>query len=283
MDCPYCQLSDLTRATLPAHLANDCLETLVACPHTRFGCEWLGKRGIIAAQHLTDDCPYEQLKAFLHLHETQIDNLQLENRNLTLNVSDSIVTIEALSRRVDQLECRVGHNSIPADSLTPPTSTILESLSSISSQIKNMTISLEQVKRASEQSVYELQGEISVLQMGLHDLRGEIIAFQQAQYHESASRYWARTQNVSTAPGSIDSSKGRAPASSPPNAETPLLGPYTSFSFSPYAAAGGQTMYPLLHMQSSRRFYGWPYQANSWGGPSSPDGGLSGQAGGTKL
>ncbi|CAD6568902.1 MAG: hypothetical protein CYPHOPRED_002942 [Cyphobasidiales sp. Tagirdzhanova-0007] len=287
IDCPHCQLPDLTRFSLSSHLANECPEATVSCPHSRFGCSWCGKQRVLIDEHLSIDCPYEPLKVLLHSNEQQLCDLRQENLILRRDGSSLQDRCEILSQRVDQLDSQMGHTS--ATDITHrimPSSTVLDSLTLLSSHFQDVSISTERATRASEQSVQELRAEISTFQIGMHDLRGEMMALQQAQYYESASRFWARSQ---IGVDSVTSTEGKtgSPSASSLFAQQAQYGMHCGhgYPFPPFSTGTGHPMYaptpPLL--QPVRRFYGWPYPQLCVGGSMSPDGGPNLGTGGTKL
>jgi hypothetical protein len=289
--CLHCSKPDLTRPALSEHTAQECSEAVVSCRHARFGCDWSGKRKLLVEEHLALDCPYEPLKGLLLRNETTIQGLQRDNRDLQEEVSGLRALYQNLSQRVDTLVDRIGRQSSDTPS---PTTPILDTISSLSSQITNLAVSSEQARRASDQSVHDMRGDLNALQMAMHDVRGEMMAMSQAQYYETASRYWAKTHGSQDGAGPSTSSNHSGSGSIPvkslsaaalPSSSTAVSGQMPSLAYPPYLyPTYGSSMYgapppphPNFFMHGPRRFYGWPHPAP---GQTSPDGG---PGGGTKL
>ena len=291
-ECPHCQSSDLSNGSLSAHLENDCPRIEISCPHWHFGCPAKATREAILETHLPTSCLYEPLKPFFLANNQRIRQLEAENRELSDRVISLRADCSALETRMSRVQQRIGPASGEA-----VTDSLEDSVAALTAQVAELSRSNSEARRAADRTHHDMRGEVTSMQMGLHELRGEMMAFQQAQHYEHASRLYSRTSSDSStvaaaaagkegkAISSTSTSAGEAPLAMLPSAQqmyTPFGGP--GYPFPPYM--GAQPFYgpmppPNLMMQPpppGRRFYGWPYAM--YGGGTSPDGGAGG---GTKL
>jgi hypothetical protein len=114
--------------------------------------------------------------------------LETENTVLKRDLRDLRLVFEDLEQRVERLTVGVGVNSTQ-DRLGRP---ISQQIDTLTSQLADMNRASTRAHRASEHSLHEAKGEMSKMQMMLHDLRGELMALQHAQYYENAHRHWGR-------------------------------------------------------------------------------------------
>jgi len=197
---------------------------------------------------------------------------------------------------VERLAISVGL-SYTQDRLEEP---ISQQMSTLTSQITEMNRSSTRAHRVNEQALHVVKGEMSNMQMMMHDLRGELMALQHAQYYENAQRQWGRagpgpaTQANSATASNKDSegsdSEGESTAQVPHSfgrVGPPQLGAYApGYPFPPYlmahtgqpafaAGAPPYNMPPPGSLFGPRRWTGWPYSL----GASSPED----RGGGVKL
>lgn len=239
---------------------------------------------------------------------------QLEADNLSLR-SD----VSALELRLSRVHQRVGAartDSADGDTAGSSTDSLEETVGALRAQVAELAHAQAEARRAAERTHHDARREINSLQVGLHELRGEMMALQQAQYYETASRlYGGRSAAAGQRPGPEiagaavsdgpgKDGKGTAGVSSTTSELAVPAGPqlmYTPFGtpagypfpqllgappHPPGMLPGQQVFYGspnMMMMQPpppGRRFYGWPY--GMYGGGTSPDGG-TGPGGGTKL
>ncbi|CBQ72714.1 conserved hypothetical protein [Sporisorium reilianum SRZ2] len=109
--CDFCHL-DTIKSRLTFHIANDCDQAPVLCPHSAFGCSWIGPRRRLSRSddtasksteqtHLEDECRFEPLKAFFDLFSQHVDSLKEENTVLKARLDDFQTRQLGQARRVD--------------------------------------------------------------------------------------------------------------------------------------------------------------------------------------
>lgn len=235
----------------------------------------------------------------LDAHEGRVAALEAENRDLKRDLRDLRILYEDLEQRVERVTITVGVDSTQ-DRLVQP---ISQQLNSITTQISDLNRTSARAHRTNEQAVHEIKGEMSNMQMMLHDLRGELMALQHAQYYESAYRQWGRSgagpgagaQPSATTTINKDSegsdSEGEALSHTTPTYgrfAVPQPVPYgPGYPFPPYpfahpgpslaagSAGGPYPAPPPSVLFAQRRWSGWPYSL----GTSSPEE----RGGGVKL
>lgn len=280
--CPKCGLADLTNALLLEHTRSTCPETKVACTHVSYGCRWLGKRKHLRPSHLELDCPYERLKDYLSAADRKLEDLKRENASLRSELTALQTTYAELSRRVNQLDARLGDASHSG-----PDSPISRQIAGLSNQMTSLSGIASSSRRIAEQSHTDLRADLNAMQLSMHDLRGELIALQQAQYYESASRFWSRgggqaggdssgsllrtgsEESAAAAGKAASSNVPLHPLAGPPGMHMPMAGP-GAYPFPPYGPLlPGQSMYSPTHpiMPPGRRFFGWPYMPSGGTSP----------------
>lgn len=290
--CPHCDAPDLTRASLGQHLTHDCPETPTTCPHLRFGCAWEGRRADLAKLHLSAQCSYEPLKEYLVINEQELARLKQTNNTLEDDVSGLSSICRDLTIELSTLKSRLGIPEQSYPSSAP--STISDSIASLSGNVTSLTHSSDEIKRNTEQALREIQSDTSVLQMALHDIRADIVAIQQAQYHESALRFWTQQQGPalrtesrrSSGSSGTDDEKAASNTSnqipSPAPSYFSPFPPYPPYTHPAYAVPSHTSLYHMAPvptvMHPNRRLHGWLYPGFPAGPPDVPHGG-----GGTKL
>ncbi|KAL5528589.1 hypothetical protein ACEPAF_7725 [Sanghuangporus sanghuang] len=85
------------RGELSGHTAT-CSELQIACAHSNHGCPWSGKRKTLS-DHL-EKCPYEAIKGFFAVNDTQTSALRDEITVLRRNMSKAEANIHALTREL---------------------------------------------------------------------------------------------------------------------------------------------------------------------------------------
>ena len=322
--CPQCNNGMFDRLSLVHHLEVDCASTVIACPHARFGCPARDARSVMLEQHVPSECAYEPLKGHLHASEDRLASLERENRELSTSLARLRRQYEDLAGRLESVTARIGDAPTSANSGGTGRATLFSmevSLAAVSAQLADLARASAETQRDRERMALDLRGEMGGVQMAVHELKGEMMALQQAHYYESASRYYAARNGQSSAvlpPPLAGSSEGKATSASSvttsgassssatsagegtaPYPHYPGLGGYP---FPPYAglpvhmplasSMSGQPFHsphlPPHHAihgsMSMRRLYGhgWPPLYPMYGaGGASPDGGMYG--GGTKL
>lgn len=202
VSCPNCKDENLARSKLEEHVRDTCPESQIQCPHVRYGCQWKGKRRLLRHDHLEVDCIFEPLKGVLDAHEDRIASLETENNVLKRDLRDLRLVFEDLEQRVEQLTVTVGLNTTQ-DRVAAPLS---QQVQQIGSQVSDLTRSSTRAQRSSEQALHEVKGEMSNMQMMMHDIRGELMALQHAQYYENAYRQWGRAGQAPAKPSSASAS-----------------------------------------------------------------------------
>lgn len=280
------------RCELEHHVAEVCPESRITCIHARHGCNWKGKRRLLRIDHLDVDCIFEPLKPVLDGYEDRISSLEQESTNLKRELSDLRTKFEDLDHRVQRITQNIGYGQT-------------EDLAgqSVNQQLDTLTLQMNELKRAStrsqlasEHTLHEVKGEMSNMQMMLHDFRGELMALQHTQYYENACRsHWGRTAPASASRSERTTSQDGEDSSatgdtSPQSSSTlrPLAMPQPNafgYPFPPYGMAppvfGGPVTSPPFgvpppgSMFGPRRWSGWPYGYGS----SSPEE----RGGGVKL
>lgn len=225
----------------------------------------------------------------LDLHESRIAALETENSDLKKDLRDLRLLYEDLEQRVERLTISVGMNSTQNNLVQP----ISQQLNTLTSQLSDLNGTSVRAHRTNEQAVHEMKGEMSNMQMMLHDLRGELMALQHAQYYENAYKQWGRTatgagvQTSSTTTSNKDS-EGSDSEGETPSQTAPIYGRFTmpqpiaygpGYPFPPYPTTHlGQPLvvgnagpsYPVPPpgmLFAQRRWSGWPYNL----GASSPE------------
>jgi hypothetical protein len=219
-------------------------------------------------------------------------SLETENASLRRDLLDLRGTYEDLERRVNRLTRGIGSPYAQDDANQP----ISEHLSTLASQFTSLSRASNRNQVTNEQTLHDVKGELSNVQMMLHDLRGEFMALQHAQFYENAYRHWggrpapvpstSRVASGSDA-GSTDGKKSEDGDSTttPSTGTAPTFRPMPMFqpngmamgyAFQPYgvppgppfgpANAGPYAMPPPAF--GPRRWSGWPY---GFGGSSSPE------------
>ncbi|KAK9899394.1 hypothetical protein P389DRAFT_48088 [Cystobasidium minutum MCA 4210] len=292
VSCPHCNIEKLPRVELEGHMTDSCPESQVSCPHAQYGCTWKGKRRLLRIDHLDVDCIFEPLKTVLDGHQNRISSLENENSTLKRELADLREKFEDLDHRVQRITHNIGYGQT-RDLAGQP---INQQLDSLAVQMNDMKRASTRSQLASEHTLHEVKGEMSNLQMMLHDLRGELMALQHTQYYENAYRsQWGRsgmpmTSRPNETSQGKDSEDGNADTTSQPNPSSirPLAMPQSNtfgYPFPPYpgmlGAYGGPVtsppygMPPPGSMFAPRRWSGWPYGYTS----SSPEE----RGGGVKL
>ncbi|TKY86187.1 hypothetical protein EX895_005012 [Sporisorium graminicola] len=109
--CEFCELSTI-KSRLTLHVASDCEQAPVLCPHSAFGCGWVGPRRRLTRQadtasksteltHLEDECRFEPLKAFFDIFSQHVNSLKEENSVLKARLDDFQTRQLGQARRVD--------------------------------------------------------------------------------------------------------------------------------------------------------------------------------------
>lgn len=278
-------------------MAKVCPETEAICPHARFGCSWKGKRRLLRHDHLDVDCIFEPLKGVLNVHEQRIECLERENSNLKRDLAELRNTFEDLEHRVERITNDIGYVQTRNDNSQP----INQQLDNLIARVNDLNRTSTRSQLASEHTLHEVKGEMSNLHMMIHDLRGEFMALQHAQYYENAYRQWGRGYGpLSSRPAdqsgsSKSSDEGDLAANGASHEATGLRNMATSqpglpaigYPFPPYGTMqpgpGGFVgatnapygMVPPAPLFGPRRWSGWPYSLGS----SSPEE----RGGGVKL
>lgn len=163
----------------------------MSCPFARFGCTWSARRHALV-DHLGLECVFEPIKTYLLRTEEQLALLTAENASLRADLTDSQAMQRRFETRLERTEARLGTgDGQPEDE----TVSMTESLVTLSARIEALTASSAQAKRLNDDKTHSHREEINALQMGLHELKGEMMALQQMQYYESYSRYMRLQQN----------------------------------------------------------------------------------------
>ncbi|CDU26014.1 uncharacterized protein SPSC_06185 [Sporisorium scitamineum] len=109
--CEFCRLVTI-KSRLTLHITNDCEEAPVLCPHSAFGCSWIGPRRRLTRHadtasksteqtHLEDQCRFEPLKAFFDIFSQHVNSLKEENTVLKAHLDDLQSRQLGQARRVD--------------------------------------------------------------------------------------------------------------------------------------------------------------------------------------
>ncbi|SPO27062.1 uncharacterized protein UTRI_10521_B [Ustilago trichophora] len=109
--CEYCGL-DTIKSRLSGHVADECEDAPVMCPHAGFGCDWIGPRRRLQRSedaagksthrtHLEDECRFEPLKGFFHIFTQHLSQLKDENLALKTRVEDLETRQQGQARRID--------------------------------------------------------------------------------------------------------------------------------------------------------------------------------------
>lgn len=109
--CGYCDLSTI-KSRLAVHIADECQEAPVLCPHAAFGCAWTGPRRRLcrnpdtaskstAQTHLEDECRFEPIKAFFSVFTQHVHSLTDENAALKAKLDEMEARQHGSARRID--------------------------------------------------------------------------------------------------------------------------------------------------------------------------------------
>ena len=102
------------------HLANSCLEKTVSCRQAVNGCTWKGRR--VSLETHVDKCPYESVKGFFSIHNTQIAQLSKENDRLRRRTDRLEGTIRILRQELEWAKLALGPWYRPVYPERPPMS-----------------------------------------------------------------------------------------------------------------------------------------------------------------
>lgn len=210
VDCPSCPATHLLRSSLSTHLSNDCPQAIVPCPLSRFGCPYIGRRHSLSSDHLDNrdgngGCAFEPIKTYLLEAEEKISNLWEENGTLRRELEVLKRTQREVENRLDRLSARLGvdvaHDaatSTAEDEEQTFRSSLSETLSTLSTRVDHLSLTNTQSFQSQEEQSHSARNDINSLQMGLHDLRGEVMALvqqaQQAQHWEYYARFMRQQQ-----------------------------------------------------------------------------------------
>lgn len=226
--CPHCDATaDITRANLQSHIDDACPETVVSCTHSRFGCEWTGKRKDLRNEHLDLDCAFEPLKTLLHHNERRMASLEEALRTVTDAYTNLVSHVEGTEGRSDprrrtrqrpprarsprSIVLATDDNSLSdIEGLEHEDSTthhhqrleqMLERVSGTVEALSNRVSTLEQDARESrahcDQFHEEARLDVDALRLVAHDLRGEMMmAIQTQRFNEESRRSWFELQRA---------------------------------------------------------------------------------------
>lgn len=104
VQCEFCRVETI-KSRLKLHVADECQEAPVLCPHSGFGCSWIGPRQMLSRgpdtasksskrTHLQDECRYEPIKGFFTVFTQHLTQLTDQNA--------------ALKARLEEIEARQG-------------------------------------------------------------------------------------------------------------------------------------------------------------------------------
>ncbi|KAF6767610.1 Zinc finger, RING-type [Kalmanozyma brasiliensis GHG001] len=109
--CEHCDLSTI-KSRLAAHIADECQDAPVLCPHSAFGCVWKGPRHRLSSNpdtaskstaqtHLENECRFEPIKAFFSVFTQHVHSLTDENAALKAKLDEMEARQHGSARRID--------------------------------------------------------------------------------------------------------------------------------------------------------------------------------------
>lgn len=130
--CEFCH-TETIKSRMAMHVAQDCLEAPVFCPHSSFGCDWSGPRHRLSRNpdtaskstqktHLEDECRFEPIKAFFGIFNQHVNELRDENTALRARLDEVQSRQHGQARRIDDCVHSLGSWYRSAGELRPAAS-----------------------------------------------------------------------------------------------------------------------------------------------------------------
>ena len=141
------------------------------------------------------------------------------------------------------MEARLG---VAAGQPEDETISMSESLVTLSARVEALAASSAQAKRVNDDKTHNHREEISALQMGLHELKGEMMALQQLQYYESYSRYMRHQQHADGQGEGVLSANGGKEGASDAEKPRQFLGAGSTLSHPPGPQPSTSSYFPFL-------------------------------------
>ncbi|KAG1735154.1 uncharacterized protein EDB91DRAFT_1145567 [Suillus paluster] len=103
--CSFC-FEEFPRSQSQAH-AGSCLDYEIPCTQANNGCSWFGPRRRLSDDHALS-CPYEAIKGFFSINNTQISSLNSENAALKQKIYSLESIIQTMRREIQTFRTVLG-------------------------------------------------------------------------------------------------------------------------------------------------------------------------------
>ena len=104
--CESCEKEFPSVPALKNHLVSSCPEKLVPCRQADNGCVWRGRR--VSLETHIGQCPYESIKGFFAIHNTQMAQLSEDNGRLRRRADELEGTVRVLRQELEWVKVALG-------------------------------------------------------------------------------------------------------------------------------------------------------------------------------